>query len=111
MAEAVLHDLSVLLCTACGTHQLPPKAACRHCGEPTLKEVRIVSAGTVHTFTVIRVPPQNFRDEAPYVVLVAKMAGGIKLVGRLEGSQEGVAIDQPVRLVRRDGVGYWFQRG
>lgn len=110
MTYPVVEGLNVLRCQQCGKYQLPPKVACRDCGGSTLEEVRIGPEGTLFTFTMIRMPPAVFRDQAPYAVLVAELAGGIKLTGRLEGEQGGLLIGMSVQLVRRDTIGYWFRR-
>lgn len=111
MAEVTIDALPVLRCRACGRTQLPPRAACWSCGGQEFDSGQIGVDGTVETFTVIRVPPARFRQDAPYVVLVGRLEGGVRITGRLLGSQEGLAIGTPVRLVRRDEIGYWFERG
>lgn len=65
---------------------------------------------TLETYTRIRVPPANFRDQAPYVVLVARMTEGVKVTGRLVGDQEAeLSLGLPLRLVGRDENAWWFE--
>jgi uncharacterized OB-fold protein len=66
---------------------------------------------TLETYTRIRVPPAHFQDQAPYVVLVARMAEGVKVTGRLAGEQEAeLSLGVPLMLVRRDETAWWFER-
>ena len=51
---------------------------------------------------MIRVPPAQFAAEAPYVVVVARMAEGVSLLGRLTDAPiDAVSIGMPVRFVTR----------
>lgn len=101
----------VLRCGQCGRAQLPGRWACRFCGGTALREDSLPPEATLETYTRIRVPPADFMEQAPYVVLVARMAEGVRVTGRLAGDQEAeLPIGAPLRLVGRDGDVWWFER-
>ncbi|MDI3328828.1 MAG: OB-fold domain-containing protein [Alicyclobacillaceae bacterium] len=101
----------VLRCSDCGRAQLTGRWACRFCGGTILQEDSLPPEATLETYTRIRVPPADFIEHAPYVVLVARMAEGVRVTGRLVGDQETeLPIGVPLRLVRRDERAWWFER-
>lgn len=57
--------------------------------------------GTVISFTVIRVPPLGFENQAPYPVVIAKL-GKRLVVGQLVGSDaKNIKIGMKVKTVLR----------
>ncbi|RJR15730.1 hypothetical protein C4579_01475 [Candidatus Microgenomates bacterium] len=67
------------------------------------KKIRALlgSTGEVVSFTIIRVPPAGFEDQAPYTVVLVKM-GHQTHIGQLVGCEpEEVVIGQKVVAVLR----------
>jgi uncharacterized OB-fold protein len=55
--------------------------------------------GVVETFTVVRVAPSTFLDQAPYALAVVRLADGTKLCTQLVDCEpEQLSIGMPVRL-------------
>ena len=44
---------------------------------------KLAETGKVFTFTIIRVPPQQFVDQAPYAVGIVELDDGVKLTGQI----------------------------
>ena len=112
-------------CTACGQVHFPPRLVCRKCGGRGFTKATLAQTGVVETFTIIRVAPTGFGDQAPYVVGVIRLDVGVRLTAQVvDCDVEKVAIGDRVRLefrrIQQDGesgvicYGYKFvptQRG
>lgn len=72
-----------LKCLGCGEAILPPRATCTACGKSDLQVVPFSPKGSIRTFTVIRVGPENF--EAPYIVAMVELEEGPWVLGTLTG--------------------------
>jgi hypothetical protein len=89
-------------CERCGTVYFPPRIVCKNCGrESKLKEHKLSGDGTVYSFTKIHMPPDAFRDEAPYVIAVVKTVEGPLVEGHVVENGKEVAIGARVRTVLR----------
>jgi uncharacterized OB-fold protein len=87
-------------CPACERHRWPPRPVCRACGtEPQWREIE--SAGRLYSWTVVHLSPlPAFAAHVPYVVAVVELpaADGIRMVGRLEGSDDELVIGDALRV-------------
>lgn len=70
-------------CEACGEIQFPPRMVCRKCGGRAFSATTLAQEGTLETFTVIRVAPSGFTDQAPYAVGVVKLDDGVKVTAQI----------------------------
>jgi uncharacterized OB-fold protein len=77
----------------------PPRTVCNGCRGQAFDDIRLAQTGTVETFTVIRVAPSGFADQAPYAVGIIKLDDGVKLTAQIvDCDPEKVAIGDPVKL-------------
>ncbi len=108
-------------CAKCGKVFFPPRTVCSSCWGREFKKTTLPLEGVVETFTVIRVAPSGFADEAPYAVGIVKLPNGVKVTGQIvDCKPEAIAIGDRVRLefrrIRQDGesgilcYGYKFVR-
>jgi len=81
--EARAGRLTGIRCAECGALALPPKEFCPTCQQRHWEPVPLSGAGTVTSFTVIRIPPRGRAAEAPYAVAVVKLDEGISVLGRV----------------------------
>ncbi len=96
-------------CTACGEVHFPPRRVCMKCGKQEFETVVLPDTGTVETYTVIRVAPDEFTDLSPYAVAMVKLDNGTKLMSQLvDVDLEEIKIGLPVKIefrrVRADGA-------
>ncbi len=86
------YNLSGNICKNCSTAYFPPRIVCRKCGRNSKMESMTFSGnGEIISFTEIRVPPDTFRDEAPYTVGVVKLDEGPLVEGHI--LENGIKID------------------
>lgn len=108
-------------CAKCGKIFFPPRLVCSGCRGREFTKATLPLDGTIETFTVIRVAPSGFSDEAPYAVGIVKLTNGVKVTAQIvDCAPEEIAIGDAVRLefrrVRQDGesgvlcYGYKFVR-
>jgi uncharacterized OB-fold protein len=70
-------------CKKCGYISFPPRLICPQCKNREFEETKLAEKGKVLTFTVIRVPPRQFIDQAPYAVGIVELDDGVKLTGQV----------------------------
>ncbi|UOM32635.1 Zn-ribbon domain-containing OB-fold protein [Acuticoccus sp. I52.16.1] len=76
-------------CT-CGHHQFPPQALCTACGAAAPAFVAASGAGTVYAATTVR------RRDGAHNVSIVTLAEGPRMMSRVEGDPDAVAIGMPV---------------
>jgi uncharacterized OB-fold protein len=100
-------------CENCGKLHFPPVADCGDCGSSNMKWVELDGEGKIVTFTQVVVKPASFSEEPTYIVAIARLTEGVKVLAWLTGiEREDVRVGLKVRLVVRitsDGrVSYGF---
>jgi uncharacterized protein len=92
-------QLTGIRCEDCGELAIPPKEFCPSCQKRSWEPVPLSGAGTVVSFTVIRIAPRGRGGEAPYAVAVVRLAEGVSLLGRLvDVPLDGIKVGLPVRF-------------
>lgn len=99
----------VLRCPACGRLHIPPAHLCSHCGQESLAEYPLSGTGKVYTFTTIFVAPAAFKDQAPYDIALVELAEGLRVTARVKRGKGKLEIGAPVRFIKKDETGHWFQ--
>jgi uncharacterized OB-fold protein len=77
------YRLEAAKCKSCGRLFFPPRVVCPECGSRAFETTMLAGAGRLLTYTIIRVPPQPFEDQAPYAVGIAEMDDGVKLTAQV----------------------------
>ncbi|HEY7869802.1 MAG TPA: OB-fold domain-containing protein [Methylomirabilota bacterium] len=97
--EARAGRLTGIRCGGCGELAIPPKEYCVSCQQRDWHPVPLSGAGTIVSFTVIRVAPRGRAGEVPYAVAVVKLEEGVSLLGRVVGIPfEELTAGLPVRF-------------
>jgi len=110
--EAREGRLTGIRCGGCGELAIPPKEFCASCGQREWQPVPLQGAGTIVSFTVIRVAPRGRGGEVPYAVAVVRLAEGVYLLGRVvdipfEALRAGLAVRfRPVQIDTQTLVGF-----
>lgn len=86
-------------CNKCGKVHFPPRLVCGKCRGREFTKTTLAQAGTVETFTIIRVAPSGFGDLAPYAVGLIKLDDGVKVMAQVVDCDiDKLAIGDKVRL-------------
>jgi uncharacterized OB-fold protein len=84
-------------CPSCGRHAFPPRAVCQHCLHGGLDDVSLGGVGTVYAFTTVHVSSSR---EVPYVLAFVDLPAEVRVLTRLAGPADELAIGDTVRLTR-----------
>ena len=90
-------------CTGCGHIALPPRLVCPDCGAREFQTLALSGRGMLETFTIIRIPPEGFGDQAPYAIGIVGLDEGVRLMAQITDCDvEKLAIgDRLVTKFRR----------
>ena len=69
-------------CKECQKVYFPPRLVCQ-CGSREFEPFILNRTGTVLTYTIIRVPPSQFKDESPYVMGIVELDGGGRITSQI----------------------------
>ena len=98
-ARAREGTLIAIRCGKCGELAIPPKEFCPNCQQRAWESVTLTGAGTIASYTVIRVAPRHHTDEVPYAIAVVKLREGVSLMGRVVDIPfDTLEIGLPVRF-------------
>ncbi|GEL23142.1 hypothetical protein PSU4_20960 [Pseudonocardia sulfidoxydans NBRC 16205] len=102
--------LAVQRCGECGAAQHYPRPVCVRCRSDLLRWETAGGAGTLHSFTVVRVPLNKaFADEAPILLADVELAEGVRVLARVLGREPadddiGASVEVTMVPVEPDGV-------
>ncbi len=94
------YRLEAARCTGCGKVLYPPRVVCPGCRGREFETVVLPREGTVITYTVIHVPPAGFHGQAPLVLALVELEGGVRtMVQVADVADPGtLCTGMPVRL-------------
>ncbi len=70
-------------CKKCCKVFFPPRLICDACESREFESVNLEDEGTLITFTVIRVPPGPFSDQAPYAIGIVELNDGVRITTQI----------------------------
>ena len=80
------YNLTGTACGNCG-HVFFPKRSlcpeCRHLSVGKLKDTRFAGTGTVETFTRVHQPPDEFAQDAPYLLGIVRLDEGPRVTAQI----------------------------
>ena len=86
-------------CKKCGKIVFPNRLICPVCGHREFDTIILPDTGKVLTYTVIRVAPSQFTDQAPYAIAIAELTNGVKLTAQLvDCDVEKIKVGMEVRI-------------
>lgn len=77
------YRLEAAKCRGCGLVCFPPRVICPRCGSREFDKAKLAGSGKLLTYTIIRVAPQQFEDQAPYAVGIAELDDGVSLTAQI----------------------------
>ncbi len=72
-------------CAKCGEVSFPPQADCPNCMSGEFTWIDLGTDATLVTFTYVQITPASFAENDPYIIAIAEMANGLKVLAWLEG--------------------------
>jgi uncharacterized OB-fold protein len=95
-------------CASCGCVCFPPRLICPRCGSRAFAKTKLAESGKILTFTIIRVAPHQYVDQAPYAVGIAEQDDGVKLTAQIvdcpfEDLKIGLRVKIEFRKIYEEG--------
>ena len=100
-------------CQKCGTKHLPPRQHCR-CGSHEIEWYEAPTKGKLFTYTMVTFPPDSMAKYAPYIVAVAELEDGTRLLAQITGvTPATLKVGLPIQVVphqiSEDRIAYKFK--
>ncbi|KPV65053.1 MAG: hypothetical protein AOA65_0556 [Candidatus Bathyarchaeota archaeon BA1] len=100
-------------CKRCGAKHLPPRAHCK-CGSDEMEWFEAPRQGKILTYTLVTYPPESMSKYAPYIVAVAELEDGSRLLAQLTGvTPKSLRAGMPIQVVSHqvseDRITYKFK--
>ncbi len=96
------YRLEATKCDKCGKIFFPPRLVCSECSGRDFSPTKLKESGTIATYTVIHVGPDQFAVETPYVVGIVELDDGVKITSQIiDCSSDEVEIGKKVEIVFR----------
>lgn len=94
------YRLEAAKCTSCGKTLYPPRVICPSCRGQEFETVTLPREGKLVTYTVIHVPPTRFEGQAPMVIGLVEVEGGVRTMVQVADVPDlsDLKIGMPVRL-------------
>lgn len=95
-------------CQTCHLTFFPPRLICPQCGKKELEPTKLAETGKIISYTIIRVPPHQFVDQAPYAVGIIELDDGLKLTAQIvdcefEDLKIGMRVKVEFRKIYQEG--------
>ena len=102
-------NIQLLKCGQCGKLYFPPKYLCPDCGEHEFITVSHTGEGEVYTYTIIRMPFEEFKEQAPFAVAEIRLDQGLVVPGRFtNANDDNISIGSRVKFAVREEQVNWF---
>jgi len=101
-------------CKKCGKKYLPPRGHCK-CGSHEVEWYEAPTRGNLFSYTLVTFPPDSMTKYAPYIVAVAELEDGSRLLAQITGvsPKKTLQVGLPVQVVShqisKDRIEYKFK--
>jgi uncharacterized OB-fold protein len=86
-------------CRKCGKIVFPCRLICPECGYRDFEKINLPDSGKLLTYSVIRVAPSQFTDQAPYAIGIAELDNGVRLLAQITDCDvEKIKVGMPLRI-------------
>ncbi len=95
-------------CKNCSYVAFPPRQICPRCQSRQFEAITLADSGKVITYTIIRVPPRPFADQAPYAVGIIELDDRVRLMGQIvdcnfDDLKIGMRVKIEFRMIYQEG--------
>jgi uncharacterized OB-fold protein len=91
--------MPIVKCSACGALDPGPREVCPKCHKQTLLPATTPGYGKLVSWTLIRRPPAQYREDGSYAVAIVRLDAGVQVTGRLKDPSESIKPGVRVRAV------------
>jgi len=94
--------LFIQYCDDCQQHIFYPRTICPHCFSEKIRWQESCGSGKIYSYTVVHQAFGPFKSEAPFVVGIIELDEGVRMMSRILGDKDQIAIDQEVSVVFKE---------
>jgi len=100
-------------CKKCGAKYLPPRGHCK-CGSHEVEWYEAPTRGRLFSYTLVTFPPDSMSKYAPYIVAVAELEDGSRLLAQImdvpwKTLQVGLSVKVVPYQISEDRIVYMFK--
>lgn len=92
------NELWIQHCDECEKYIFYPRSICPHCFSADVSYVKAAGTGVIYSYTVVHRAFGPFAAEAPFVVGLVDLDEGVRMMARIRGPREEIAIGERVRV-------------
>jgi len=93
-------------CTRCGDIYFPPTADCPRCYSSNMNWIELTGDAELITWTIIHVSPKSFSQHSPYIIAIAKLKEGPRVMAWLTNVKpEDIKVGMKLKLVTKQLAG------
>jgi len=86
-------------CRECGVCVFGPATFCRSCTSLDVEPADLGDAGTLYSYTIVRIPPAGWPGQVPYILGQVELPSGPQVLAEVIGCEESaLSIGMPVKL-------------
>jgi len=95
-------------CNKCGAKYFPPRKVCVKCGSKDMSEYELPRGGRLIAWSIVRYPPKEFDEFAPYIVGLVELDDGLRVIAQIvdvevDQLHVGMRLKSTVRRIYEDG--------
>lgn len=96
------YRLEASICKKCNSVYYPPLNYCKNCKNQLIERITLSKVGKIISFTQIHQPPEQLRNQAPYIIALIELSHGIKITAQLtDCNPDEITPGMPVKAVLR----------
>lgn len=92
------NELMIQKCEDCQQHIFYPRFLCPHCFSDQVSWIKASGLGEIYSYTVVHRAFGPFAEQTPYVVAIVELEEGVRMMTRIIGDREEIAIGKPVSV-------------
>ena len=92
-------EMPIVKCSSCGALDPGPREICPKCHKSTMEPATVPGVGKMVSWTLIRRPPAQYREDGQYAVAIVRLDAGVQVTGRLKDPSEAIKPGARVRAV------------
>jgi len=105
------YNLNANQCGVCNRFYFPPRESCPYCRRKSMgkmNEKKLSGKGTILTYTIIHIEPDQFIGQVPYPMAIIKLDEGPKVTSqivdcKLDDIKIGMRVQVTFRKIHEDG--------
>ncbi|MFD1848769.1 Zn-ribbon domain-containing OB-fold protein [Oceanobacillus bengalensis] len=92
-------ELLIQHCNSCRENIFYPRSICPHCFSEEIQWSKASGNGRIYSYTVVHQAFGPYKEEVPFIVGIIDLDEGVRMMTRIIGERDQIAIDKQVSVV------------